>query len=118
MELQVTVSTDMTDIYTIIAQTAAEMLGVPIEHVTLKLGDSTSPVSSGSGGQWVPIRRRPVSTLPASVCAPNLPKQPDSTPTPGTSFLRMVKSGLQAAPFRSARLRFARRFGGGRDPIR
>jgi xanthine dehydrogenase YagR molybdenum-binding subunit len=46
----------MTDIgtgsYTIIGQTAAEMLGVPIESVTVRLGDSTSPVSSGSGGQW------------------------------------------------------------------
>jgi xanthine dehydrogenase YagR molybdenum-binding subunit len=53
---RVTVVTDMTDIgtgsYTIIAQTAAEMLGVPIEHVTVDLGDSRSPVSSGSGGQF------------------------------------------------------------------
>ncbi len=52
----VTVETDMTDIgtgsYTIIAQTAAEMMGVPIEQVVVKLGDSTFPVSAGSGGQW------------------------------------------------------------------
>jgi len=52
----VTVETDMTDIgtgsYTIIAQTAAEMMGVPLERVVVKLGDSTFPVSSGSGGQW------------------------------------------------------------------
>ncbi|MGF6528632.1 aldehyde oxidoreductase molybdenum-binding subunit PaoC [Variovorax sp. PvP013] len=52
----VTVETDMTDIgtgsYTIIAQTAAEMMGVPIERVVVKLGDSTFPVSAGSGGQW------------------------------------------------------------------
>ena len=52
----VTVETDMTDIgtgsYTIIAQTAAELMGVPLERVTVKLGDSKSPVSSGSGGQW------------------------------------------------------------------
>lgn len=51
-----TVETDMTDIgtgsYTIIAQTAAEMLGVPLERVTVRLGDSSFPVSSGSGGQW------------------------------------------------------------------
>ncbi|ELY4157681.1 xanthine dehydrogenase family protein molybdopterin-binding subunit [Cronobacter turicensis] len=53
---QVTVETDMTDIgtgsYTIIAQTAAEMMGVPLERVTVRLGDSDYPVSSGSGGQW------------------------------------------------------------------
>jgi xanthine dehydrogenase YagR molybdenum-binding subunit len=52
----VTVETDMTDIgtgsYTIIAQTAAEMMGVPLEKVVVRLGDSTFPVSSGSGGQW------------------------------------------------------------------
>lgn len=52
----VTVETDMTDIgtgsYTIIGQTAAEMMGVPLERVAVRLGDSSFPVSSGSGGQW------------------------------------------------------------------
>jgi xanthine dehydrogenase YagR molybdenum-binding subunit len=51
-----TVETDMTDIgtgtYTIIAQTAAEMLGLPLERVAVRLGDSAYPVSAGSGGQW------------------------------------------------------------------
>jgi xanthine dehydrogenase YagR molybdenum-binding subunit len=51
----VTVDTDMTDIgtgsYTIIAQTAAEMLGLPLDRVRVRLGDSAYPVSSGSGGQ-------------------------------------------------------------------
>jgi xanthine dehydrogenase YagR molybdenum-binding subunit len=52
----VTVETDMTDIgtgtYTIIAQTAAEMMGLPLHKVVVRLGDSTYPVSAGSGGQW------------------------------------------------------------------
>jgi xanthine dehydrogenase YagR molybdenum-binding subunit len=52
----VTVETDMTDIgtgtYTIIAQTAAEMMGVGLDKVVVKLGDSDFPVSAGSGGQW------------------------------------------------------------------
>ena len=52
----VTVETDMTDIgtgsYTIIAQTAAEMMGLPLEKVTVRLGDSDFPASAGSGGQW------------------------------------------------------------------
>ena len=52
----VTVETDMTDIgtgsYTIIAQTAAEMMGVPLKDVTVRLGDSAFPVSCGSGGQF------------------------------------------------------------------
>jgi xanthine dehydrogenase YagR molybdenum-binding subunit len=53
---RVTVETDMTDIgtgsYTVIAQTAAEMLGLPIDRIDVHLGDSSFPVSSGSGGQW------------------------------------------------------------------
>ncbi len=52
----VTVETDMTDIgtgsYTIIAQTAAETMGVGLDKVVVRLGDSDFPVSSGSGGQW------------------------------------------------------------------
>ncbi|AMJ62025.1 aldehyde oxidoreductase molybdenum-binding subunit PaoC [Bosea sp. PAMC 26642] len=52
----VTVETDMTDIgtgsYTIIGQTAAEMLGVSLDKVVVRLGDSRFPVSAGSGGQW------------------------------------------------------------------
>jgi len=52
----VTVETDMTDIgtgtYTIIAQTAAETMGVALDKVLVRLGDSSYPVSAGSGGQW------------------------------------------------------------------
>jgi xanthine dehydrogenase YagR molybdenum-binding subunit len=52
----VTVETDMTDIgtgsYTIIQQTAAETMGVPLERVIVKLGDSSFPISCGSGGQF------------------------------------------------------------------
>ena len=53
---RITVETDMTDIgtgtYTILAQTAAEMMGVPLDSVTVTLGDSDFPASAGSGGQW------------------------------------------------------------------
>ncbi len=53
---RVTIETDMTDIgtgsYTIIAQTAAEVMGLPIEAINVKLGDSDFPASAGSGGQW------------------------------------------------------------------
>ncbi|WP_420136510.1 aldehyde oxidoreductase molybdenum-binding subunit PaoC [Sphingomonas sp.] len=52
----VLVETDMTDIgtgsYTIIAQTAAEMLGVQLGQVEVRLADSDFPTSSGSGGSW------------------------------------------------------------------
>ncbi|MCF4994757.1 molybdopterin-dependent oxidoreductase [Pseudomonas syringae] len=53
---KVTVETDMTDIgtgsYTIIGQTAAEVMGVSLDDVVVRLGDSSFPVSSGSGGQF------------------------------------------------------------------
>lgn len=52
----VTVETDMTDIgtgtYTIVAQTAAETMGIDIDRVVVKLGDSDFPAAAGSGGQW------------------------------------------------------------------
>ncbi len=51
----ITVQTDMTDIgtgsYTIVAQVAAEMMGVPLSRVVAKLGDSAFPETPGSGGQ-------------------------------------------------------------------
>ncbi|MGP6433034.1 aldehyde oxidoreductase molybdenum-binding subunit PaoC [Pseudomonas paraglycinae] len=53
---KISVETDMTDIgtgsYTIIAQTAAEVMGVRLDDVVVHLGDSNFPVSSGSGGQF------------------------------------------------------------------
>jgi xanthine dehydrogenase YagR molybdenum-binding subunit len=39
-----------TGTYTIVAQTAAETLGLPIEKVGVKIGDTTLPRAAGSGG--------------------------------------------------------------------
>jgi len=51
----ITIETDMTDIgtgsYTIVAQTAAEMMGVGIDKIVARLGDSSFPETPGSGGQ-------------------------------------------------------------------
>src|ERR1700760_1220698 len=51
-----TVRMAMTDIgtgtYTILAQIAAEMLGLPIESVRVELGDTDLPQAAGSGGSW------------------------------------------------------------------
>ncbi len=41
-----------TGTYTVMAQVAADMLGVPIENVTVKLGNSTLPMSQVEGGSW------------------------------------------------------------------
>jgi xanthine dehydrogenase YagR molybdenum-binding subunit len=51
-----TVRMAMTDIgtgtYTILAQIAAEMLGLPTERVRVELGDTRFPQAAGSGGSW------------------------------------------------------------------
>jgi xanthine dehydrogenase YagR molybdenum-binding subunit len=50
------IETDMTDIgtgtYTILAQIAGEMLGIPTNNITTNLGDTNNPPSAGSGGSW------------------------------------------------------------------
>ena len=50
------VETDMTDIgtgtYAILTQIAGEMLGLPSDRVTVRLGDSSLPKAAGSGGSW------------------------------------------------------------------
>jgi xanthine dehydrogenase YagR molybdenum-binding subunit len=50
------VEMDMTDIgtgsYTILAQIAAERLGLPVENVEMRLGHSSYPVTPGSGGSF------------------------------------------------------------------
>ena len=42
-----------TGTYTIMAQVAADMLGLPLDNVTVKLGDSTLPQSPVEGGSWM-----------------------------------------------------------------
>ena len=48
------IETDMTDIgtgtYTILAQIAGELLGLPVERIEVRLGDTDYPPAAGSGG--------------------------------------------------------------------
>src|SRR5947207_7772238 len=50
------VQSDMTDIgtrtYTIVAQVAADALGLPMDRVRVELGRSDYPAGAGSGGSW------------------------------------------------------------------
>lgn len=70
----VTVETDMTDIgigigiYTIIAQTAAEMMGIGVGQVGIRLGDSRFPESPGQLAIGELPRPRLASLPPASSC--------------------------------------------------
>src|SRR5438045_1625577 len=42
-----------TGTYTIMAQVAADMLGLPLDNISIKLGDSTLPQSPVEGGSWM-----------------------------------------------------------------
>ena len=42
-----------TGTYTILAQVAADKLGLPIENISVKLGDSTLPQAPVEGGSWM-----------------------------------------------------------------
>ena len=48
------IETDMTDIgtgsYTVFTQIAADLLGLPVDHIEMKLGDTSLPPAVGSGG--------------------------------------------------------------------
>ncbi len=42
-----------TGTYTIMAQVAADMLGLPLDSISVKLGDSSLPQSPVEGGSWI-----------------------------------------------------------------
>jgi xanthine dehydrogenase YagR molybdenum-binding subunit len=42
-----------TGTYTILAQVAADTLGLPLENITIRLGDSTLPQAPVEGGSWL-----------------------------------------------------------------
>lgn len=54
-----------TGTYTIMAQVTADLLGLPLDDITVKLGDSTLPQSPVEGGSWMAAS---VSSAIASTC--------------------------------------------------
>src|SRR5262245_19846212 len=55
-----------TGTYTIMTQVAADLLGLPLENISIKLGDSTLPQSPVEGGSWIAAS---VTNAIAEVCA-------------------------------------------------
>jgi len=101
-----TVETDMTDIgtgsYTILGQTAAEMMGVPLDKVVVRLGDSAFPVSCGSGGQWG-ANNSTSGVYAACVKLREAVAQKLGFNSPHVSFADgMVNSGNRSAPLAQA----------------
>ena len=118
----VTVETDMTDIgtgsYTIIAQTAAEMMGVPLEKVVVRLGDSSFPgfrrLRRPVGRQLLDGRR--LCRLRQAARGRGAEARASTPPTPS---LPMARCARATAAFRSPRRRSRDRpCRGGSDRIR
>jgi len=102
----VVVESDMTDIgtgsYTVIGQTAAEMMGVPLDKVVVRLGDSAFPVSCGSGGQWG-ANNSTAGVYAACVKLREAVAQKLGFNSPHVSFADgMVNSGNRSAPLAQA----------------
>jgi xanthine dehydrogenase YagR molybdenum-binding subunit len=58
-----------TGTYTIMAQVAADMLGLPLDNVSIKLGDSTLPQCPVEGGSWIAATvSNAIVTTAAAVC--------------------------------------------------
>jgi xanthine dehydrogenase YagR molybdenum-binding subunit len=58
-----------TGTYTIMAQVAADKLGLPLENISVKLGDSSLPQSPVEGGSWIAASvSNGIATTAAAIC--------------------------------------------------
>jgi len=78
-----------TGTYTIMAQVAADMLGLPLENISIKLGDSSLPQSPVEGGSWIAASvSNGIATTADAICdellrlAKQMPSSPLANMTP------------------------------------
>src|ERR1700743_193148 len=78
-----------TGTYTIMAQVAADMLGLPLDNISIKLGDSTLPQSPVEGGSWIATSvANGIATTAAAIrdellrMAKNMPNSPLANAAP------------------------------------
>jgi xanthine dehydrogenase YagR molybdenum-binding subunit len=79
-----------TGTYTIMAQVAADKLGLPLENITVKLGDSSLPQSPVEGGSWTAASvSNGIAMTAAAICdellrlAKQIPDSPLASATSG-----------------------------------
>jgi xanthine dehydrogenase YagR molybdenum-binding subunit len=79
-----------TGTYTIMAQVAADMLGLPLDNISIKLGDSSLPQSPVEGGSWIAVSVcNAIATTAGAVCdelvrlAKQMPGSPLANAAPG-----------------------------------
>jgi xanthine dehydrogenase YagR molybdenum-binding subunit len=75
---------------TIMAQVAADMLGLPLDHISINLGDSSLPQSPVEGGSWLAVSvSNGIATTAASIrdellrLAKQIPNSPLAATAPG-----------------------------------
>ena len=83
-----------TGTYTIMAQVAADTLGLPLENINVKLGDSSLPQSPVEGGSWIAASvSNGIATTAAAIrdellaLAKKMPNLPFATMTPADVVL-------------------------------
>jgi xanthine dehydrogenase YagR molybdenum-binding subunit len=108
-----------TGTYTIMAQVAAEMLGLPIDDVSIKLGDSSLPQSPVEGGSWIAASVcNAIVTTSAAVreqllgLAKRIPRSPLADAAPDQVALVDGKLMSQSDPSRAVSISDAMRHGG------
>ena len=84
-----------TGTYTIMAQVAAEMLGLPLDAVTIRLGDSTLPQSPVEGGSWIAasVSNGIVATVRSGARATAAPCQANTELAAGGCDARRSRAG-------------------------
>jgi xanthine dehydrogenase YagR molybdenum-binding subunit len=97
-----------TGTYTIMAQVAADMLGLPLDNITIKLGDSSLPQSPVEGGSWIAASvANGIATTAADIrdellrLAKQVPDSPLAKAAPGDVVLTDGKLASKSDPARS-----------------
>jgi xanthine dehydrogenase YagR molybdenum-binding subunit len=108
-----------TGTYTIMAQVAADMLGLPLESISVKLGDSSLPQSPVEGGSWMAASvSNGIAATAAAVrdellrLAKQIPNSPLANAELGEVELAAGKLMSKADPLRSVSIADAMRHGG------
>jgi xanthine dehydrogenase YagR molybdenum-binding subunit len=108
-----------TGTYTIMAQVAADMLGLPMENITVKLGDSTLPRSPVEGGSWIAASvAHGIATTADAVredllrLARRMPNSPLADAGPDDVVLTDGRLVSKSAPSRAVSIIEAMRFAG------
>jgi len=96
------IETDMTDIgtgtYTVLAQVAGEMLGLPVSAILVRLGDSDLPVSAGSGGSFGASSSGSAVALACEDILAELARRMNAAPEELTLKDGLVSAGGRSSP--------------------